>query len=436
MQSRPAEEAWRMVVDADPAEFDADGVAEFLKCVAAVRGVCDAAEVAAVRHGRSLNAAGEAPPAEHLIARQTGRSSREARATATREQACETMPSFEDALADGRMSAGHVDAAATVHAKLSEEVAGAFSEHADELVTRAGSVDVDAFAKECRTLGRFLTAQHDRGAEPTELERQERDSRVKRWVDRTTGMHNTLISLDPIRDTKMWKVVNAQVNRDRQQRQSRGESPIPFEALQASSFVAAITAERPTGGGRAVPEISVLIDYDTLVDDLRAHDGICESDDAAPIPPSVVRQMACDADIIPILLGSTGEPLDHGRRVRSATPQQRNALAAMHATCVFPGCTVGFSSCRIHHVRFWWEHLGPTNLDNLLPLCEQHHHLVHDGGWILELDLKRLATWTRPDGVLHHRGTTIDRPTGRSAQTSASTGRHRDRRPRDVPLRR
>ena len=80
----------------------------------------------------------------------------------------------------------------------------------------------------------------------------------------------------------------------------------------------------------------------------------------------------------------------------------------MHRTCAHPGCTVGFDDCRIHHVRFW-RLGGPTDLVNLLPLCEEHHHLVHEGGWTVSLDDHRCATWTRPDGVVHHVGPTIDR---------------------------
>ncbi len=52
----------------------------------------------------------------------------------------------------------------------------------------------------------------------------------------------------------------------------------------------------------------------------------------------------------------------------------------MYRTCGHPGCTVRFADCEIHHV-IDWDHHGPTNLANLLPLCTRHHHLVHEGGW-------------------------------------------------------
>ena len=56
--------------------------------------------------------------------------------------------------------------------------------------------------------------------------------------------------------------------------------------------------------------------------------------------------------------------------------------------------------------KFGWEHLGATNLDNLLPICERHHHHVHEGGWTLTIKPDRTITLRRPDGTLHHEGPT------------------------------
>jgi hypothetical protein len=39
-----------------------------------------------------------------------------------------------------------------------------------------------------------------------------------------------------------------------------------------------------------------------------------------------------------------------------------------------------------------------TNIDNLVPLCGRHHHLVHEGSWKLHLAADRTLTITRPDG--------------------------------------
>ncbi|MEP6298760.1 MAG: HNH endonuclease signature motif containing protein, partial [Ilumatobacter sp.] len=380
--------AWCALSTTDPSDLDRDGIADFLRSISAVRAACDAAEVLAVRRTRELSAAGHSGPAENVLADHTGRSSRSARDAAAREEACQLMPAFESALTHGQISAGHLDVAAAAHARLTDDVAEQFAAFADDLVARSQQLGVDAFDRECRDLARHLATMNDRNAEVDELERQRAASSVKRWVDRGTGMCNTLISLDPLRDATMWKAINQQVGRERARRLSDGQQPLTFAALQARAVVDIVTrrpahtdcsasdpdARRTTNAsGIRLPEISILCDLDTLVTGIRSTGAICETDDGVELPPDVVRRMACDAHIIPIVLGTNGEVLDQGRRERTATPAQRNALAAMHRGCAFPGCTVGFSDCRIHHVRWWWEHNGPTDIDNLLPVCEKHH---------------------------------------------------------------
>ena len=123
--------------------------------------------------------------------------------------------------------------------------------------------------------------------------------------------------------------------------------------------------------------------------------------------------MACEADVIPIVLDGDGRALDVGRGARLATEAQRQALRAMHRTCIAPNCEVPFDDCRIHHI-VPWEQGGATDLSNLAPLCEsvKHHHQVHEGGWTLTMTPDRVATWFRPDGTVHQTGSTVDRAPG------------------------
>src|SRR5690606_36396161 len=53
-----------------------------------------------------------------------------------------------------------------------------------------------------------------------------------------------------------------------------------------------------------------------------------------------VRQAACEAEIIPVVLGGNSEILDFGRAVRLATKAQLKALYLRDGGCTFPGCTV------------------------------------------------------------------------------------------------
>ena len=69
----------------------------------------------------------------------------------------------------------------------------------------------------------------------------------------------------------------------------------------------------------------------------------------------------------------------------------------------------GSAACKIHHVWFW-EHGGPTDLDNLLPICSRHHHAVHDDGWKLKLLPDRTFEVTFPDGTTIETGPPVRAP--------------------------
>jgi hypothetical protein len=60
--------------------------------------------------------------------------------------------------------------------------------------------------------------------------------------------------------------------------------------------------------------------------------------------------------------------------------------------------------------RFGLQH-GSTDVDNLVPLCSRHHHLVHEGGWQLVLEPDRTLTVIRPGGHI----TTTGPPSIRAA---------------------
>ena len=95
------------------------------------------------------------------------------------------------------------------------------------------------------------------------------------------------------------------------------------------------------------------------------------------LSPGVVRRMACDAEIIPVVLGGDSEPLDVGRGRRFYTPAQRRALTVRDKGCSWQGCTVPASWCDAHHVVHW-RHGGDTSLLTGALLCPRHHTEVHD----------------------------------------------------------
>ena len=94
------------------------------------------------------------------------------------------------------------------------------------------------------------------------------------------------------------------------------------------------------------------------------------------LSPAVLRRMACDARLIPMVLGGRGEVLDIGDGDRLFTPAQRKAVWHRDHQCTFPGCTIPAQWTDVHHVA-WWSRGGLTDLSNAALLCGRHHTLVH-----------------------------------------------------------
>lgn len=95
-----------------------------------------------------------------------------------------------------------------------------------------------------------------------------------------------------------------------------------------------------------------------------------------PLSARQVRELACEADLIPAVLGGEGEILDLGRAVRLATRAQVRALYLRDGGCTFPGCSVPAAWTIAHHAT-WFSRGGATDMDNLALLCQRHHTHVH-----------------------------------------------------------
>jgi hypothetical protein len=406
MASSDPEAVFAALRAADPDVMDRDELAEIAKRIAQHVSWLDSVKVRVTRRQRALADEGRAEAPKDLLAREGGQSGRDARTADDREKVCTALPTFEEALATGGVAAGHVDAIASAIRDLDQITAAEFFSNCDTLLDKAQTQGVDTFGQTCRDLARAVSAEHAAGSEVAELERQRAASKIKRWTDKETGMRQTLISLDPERDKTFWTAVSHTLRKLRQQ---PAHAKTAWHQLEVEALLAAYSGGGH--GGERLPSLIVLCDYDTLRSGVHANTA-CETEDGTPLPVEVIRRLACEAEITPVVLNGRGEALAVGRSQRLATPAQRAALRAMHRTCIGASCSVPFEDCQIHHV-IPWEEGGLTNLDNLAPLCTHDHHLVHEGGWTLSITPDRIATWTRPDGTVFHTGSTIDRaPSG------------------------
>jgi hypothetical protein len=121
---------------------------------------------------------------------------------------------------------------------------------------------------------------------------------------------------------------------------------------------------------------------------------------------AAIRRLACDAKIIPLVLGSNSEPLDVGRAERLVNRAIRRALNARDRGCVV--CGAPPIQCDAHHLQSWLDG-GHTAVGNLVLLCRRHHIDLHAGHW----------TITIVDGVVH-----VTRPTWADPQPRRTTSKH------------
>lgn len=121
-----------------------------------------------------------------------------------------------------------------------------------------------------------------------------------------------------------------------------------------------------------------------------------------PVAAATLRKLACDADILPVLLGSNSEVLDLGRRSRLFTAAQRMALTARDQGCTFPNCTMPAPWCEAHHVEYW-SRGGATSVDNAALLCSYHHHVIHKEDWVITM--RNGIPWFTPPGHIDPRRT-------------------------------
>ncbi len=139
----------------------------------------------------------------------------------------------------------------------------------------------------------------------------------------------------------------------------------------------------PAVGGEK-PHVTVTITLDDLrgkqPDETLRRPGTGTLGTGAAITAEAARRIACDAAVIPIVLGSHSEPLDIGRATRTIPTGIRRALVARDIGCIHPGCTSPAAWCQAHHVKHWSDG-GPTALNNLALLCHSHHWIVHHEHW-------------------------------------------------------
>lgn len=320
---------------------------------------------------------------EFELMEHSGLTRREASDTIRRAHLVGEAPMLGEALAEGLMTAGHLDAISR-GARIAGDGRENFLNLVPDLIEAASEMSVGDFTALVTSVAKDFVTDDGVGL----FENQRKSTHLKMWNDKE-GMLRLSGSFDP----ESGAVLQSRLQSTLEAMFHSGDKTVPLdhhpwvEANDHRRAHALVTLVSGSSGASDSPvrsDVVVHIDLGTLVHGLSAS-STHRTAFGADLPVATIRRMACEAGIIPLVLNGSGAPLDIGRTQRLASAGQRRALEATHTTCAMPECAVAFHHYQIHHIDYW-EHGGRTDLDNMVPLCSRHHHAAHEGGWTLVLN--------------------------------------------------
>ncbi len=138
----------------------------------------------------------------------------------------------------------------------------------------------------------------------------------------------------------------------------------------------------PTDATPQTAGVNATVVVTMTLEQLLAEHSTALLDDGSRMTAGQARRLACEAGIIPVVLGSTSEPLDLGRLARLFNKAQRIALGLRDGGCTARGCETTASGCHAHHDDPW-SRGGLTDLALGRLLCPRHHRLAHDSRYAM-----------------------------------------------------
>jgi hypothetical protein len=278
------------------------------------------------------------------------------------------LPQVDAAWRAGTVTTGHVEVLARArHAARANERFDAFEPHWLAVAEARAPEDLEQVARQWRDA---LDAQRQ---DMTSLAEQRYESRQLDVAELLDGMVVLGGRADGEAGAYIRRAIDVAYAKAHQEHDPRTPGQQRIDAL--TTICKQYLDGQPARSNR--PHVLFLADLPTVTGDVV---GTCETDRGVRVSPETVRRIACDAFVSTALVDTRSAVLDLGRAVRTFTPEQYRAILVQYPTCAGPGCAVPASDCEMHHLERW-EHGGPTDLGNGIPLCWHDHHLVHEQRW-------------------------------------------------------
>jgi hypothetical protein len=139
-------------------------------------------------------------------------------------------------------------------------------------------------------------------------------------------------------------------------------------------LIADLDAEKLPNAGGTDATIVITMQLAALMGGLKP----AVLDTGERISAAQARTLACQASLVPVVLGAKSEVLDQGRASRFFTRAQRIALGIRDGGCTAEGCDWPPGMCHAHHDVTWVAGHGPSDIGNGRLLCPRHHARIHD----------------------------------------------------------
>jgi hypothetical protein len=141
---------------------------------------------------------------------------------------------------------------------------------------------------------------------------------------------------------------------------------------------------------------SFLVVAHTDLSLLQGGSGRAEIERMGLLSGETIRRISCDSTVALAIDDAFGHTMFEGRSKRFATQAQRREVQRRDRRCRFPGCANN-TFTDVHHVVHWADQ-GPTDLPNLVTMCDHHHHRVHEGKWRVTGNANGILKFVGPSG--------------------------------------
>ena len=371
------------VADASVWSMDATETAQTLAALERARSRLAELESRVAAHADDLHIGSDvgASSAASWLAHETKATRADAHATVRLGHDLEQHRPTRDALAAGEVLADQAHVVIRWVDRLPSEVDADTRERAEaHLLEQARHHDAKALNRLGKHLYEVVAPDEADAHEAALLAREEaaaaKATRLSMWDDGQGRTHGAF-TIPTYQGAALRKALTAiAAPRHRAATEGPGAERRPTSDALGRAFCELITrypADKLPRTGGVNATVVVTIDLDVLLGRLEQA-GVLDTGEK--ISPELARRLACEAGVVPAVLGGDSQPLDLGRRRRLFTEAQRLALTLRDGGCRAEGCdrTTGLHA---HHKTRWADG-GTSDLPNGISLCSWHHHRAHD----------------------------------------------------------